>query len=95
MTQHNFPDRGDKYSLERRSLTHADIEIEPNSTSDPVVRKFAIGMFITAVAASSGFIIYLFDLPGSIPKVTPHTSPSPNASSKPRPPQPPNLLADR
>ncbi len=75
MTQPDFPDRGDNYSLERRSFTHT--EIEPSSEPDPVARKFALVLFTIAVLASSGFIIYLFDLPGatlpkrSTPKIAP------------------------
>jgi hypothetical protein len=78
MTQPNFPDRGDNYSLEQRSIDRTDFEIEPQSESAPVARQFAVVLFITAVLASSGFIIYLFDLPGATPlkPSTPKTIPT-------------------
>lgn len=69
MNQPNSPDRVDNYSLEPRSFTHT--ESEPKNELDPDTRKLEIGIFISAVLASGGFIIYLFDLPGATPKVIP------------------------
>jgi hypothetical protein len=81
MTQPNFPDGGDNYRLERRSFIHT--EIDPESELNPVARKFATGMFITAILASSGFVIYLFNFPGTTPKVSPTDPPLPPVLQSP------------
>jgi hypothetical protein len=73
MTQRNFPDRINDDLSKQRSV----LDLDCDSNINPVARKFAIGMFISAVLASSGFIIYLFDLIGMNPKFSPTSPPIP------------------
>jgi hypothetical protein len=67
MTQPNYTDRGNNYSMKQRSIDLPEVETDRDlELSQVIPRQLAIGSFITVAIASSAFIMYLFNV--SLPK---------------------------